>query len=510
MVASLPLLGFALLLVLIVCVGLRLRVLTSSIARLDSDEAVTGIMARRILDGDFFLYYAGQHYMGAAEQYLQAISLAVLPDSPFTLRLPQLLLSVATCGLVYVVGARLLRSHWLALLAAALYAVGPYFTVLFGVKAAGALAFGTLVGLAGIWVALALGENRRTDPWLAAAFGLALGLGFWAHWGSVLLLLPASIWIAGSARGRWLTLLPPACAGFGVGALPVWIFTVKNGFLPSPLEIQNPPSTLFERAEVLVSAVLPMFVGLKLHNAGPLAEWVPSGLLFALLVVGFGVAIYVRRRGVFATLRLAQGDRQPIDLLLVAFLVLPFLWIMSEFAWYGGEPRYVMPLAPLLSIGLAGLAGAASRYAILCGLALLLLVGGATTIALDHVRDSGGGGIVTADGRIYTECMNDVVETLKAEQVRSVYADYWVAYTLQFFAGDDLAVAPTYVSRFDDLTATVERDPSPAYVVAQGGAQRLAAKLKAADARFIRRDACSLAIFAHLVPVVRPSAIGGL
>src|SRR5690606_40587795 len=66
-----------------------LVILLSPIARLDADEAVTGIMAQRILDGDLPVFYAGQNYLGTIEQYLQAVVLAVAPDTAASLRAVQ-------------------------------------------------------------------------------------------------------------------------------------------------------------------------------------------------------------------------------------------------------------------------------------------------------------------------------------------------------------------------------------------------------------------------------------
>ena len=66
---------------------------------LDSDEAVTGLMAQHILSGsDFPVFFAGQNYMGSLEQYIQAGVLAVTPDNAFTLRIPEAVIAAATCA----------------------------------------------------------------------------------------------------------------------------------------------------------------------------------------------------------------------------------------------------------------------------------------------------------------------------------------------------------------------------------------------------------------------------
>src|SRR5690606_37739419 len=103
----------------------RLWLLTTSTLRLDGDEAVTALMARRILDGHLYAYFAGSDYTGAGEQYVQAAVLAVLPDTDLTVRLPQLGLMVLACWLVHQLARRCGLSPRRALLAAALFAAGP-------------------------------------------------------------------------------------------------------------------------------------------------------------------------------------------------------------------------------------------------------------------------------------------------------------------------------------------------------------------------------------------------
>jgi len=68
-------------------------------------------MAERIADGHGYVFFAGQEYMGAAAQYLQALTLTLWPSSPAALRLPDLLLADAAVPLVYAAGRRLLGSR---------------------------------------------------------------------------------------------------------------------------------------------------------------------------------------------------------------------------------------------------------------------------------------------------------------------------------------------------------------------------------------------------------------
>ncbi|HVQ90513.1 MAG TPA: hypothetical protein VMU51_05705 [Mycobacteriales bacterium] len=148
---------------LLVCAAYRLWYLTRPQALLDGDEAMTGLMVRRILAGHPYAFLADQHYNGAIEQYPQALVWAVLPQTPGTLRLPQVGLAVLACWLVFLVGRELLgvRRGWLA---AALFAVGPFFLVWKGIRSHGAYPTAQVLGLLGIWLALRLQPSHRTAP----------------------------------------------------------------------------------------------------------------------------------------------------------------------------------------------------------------------------------------------------------------------------------------------------------------------------------------------------------
>src|SRR2546430_7661129 len=82
--------------------AVRLAYLTSDRVNFNGDEAVTGIMVRRILHGKLYWFYPGQNYGGTLEGYLQALSYLVLrlPQNAVTLRLTQVALSMGTTALI--------------------------------------------------------------------------------------------------------------------------------------------------------------------------------------------------------------------------------------------------------------------------------------------------------------------------------------------------------------------------------------------------------------------------
>ena len=492
--------------------GLRLWMLASGQSPLDGDQAVTGLMARRILHGkDVYVFWAGGRYMGTFEQYLQAATFGLLPDNAFTLRLPEILISTATAVLLYFVALRILGTPWRATLATALFSFWSYFNLLYGIKSAGSIATGTLIGLAGIYLALLLDTEGRGRTWIAAGFGACCGLAFWELWSTAYVLLPAALWAVASARGSLQRLVPAALVGFVVGAAPALLWALKYLSIPSPFSSPaTPSSTVFDRSQTLTDAQVPMFLGVKSFNATPIASWLPSSLVVWALVAAFAVGLWWRRSGIVAMLRLSPRGRAPIDPILLAFLFLPVLWLAARFAWFAGEPRYLEPLAPAAAIGLAALLPrVGSRLPAIVGMALLAAAVSVTALSIHTVSPAVHAGLFVQNASVRTQCLPRIVDALDARHIRSAYADFWLAYPLQFQAGERLAIAPTYASRFPDLTARADSDPHAAYIAPLGpGADEVATALRDHHTRFTRADVCDVVIFRGLRSTPHPAEIG--
>ena len=90
---------------------LRLFIIVSPLGWLDADEAVVGLMARHILQGERPLFFWGpsQEYLGALEAYVAAGLFAVAGSSNPALKLAPGLFSVGFVALSYLVA----RSYFL-------------------------------------------------------------------------------------------------------------------------------------------------------------------------------------------------------------------------------------------------------------------------------------------------------------------------------------------------------------------------------------------------------------
>jgi hypothetical protein len=441
----------------------RLWYLTTTQAQLDGDEAMTGLMVRRILAGHPYVFLADQRYNGAVEQYLQAAVWVALPQTPYTLRLVEVGLAVLACWLVYLVGRELLgaRRGWLA---AALFALGPFFAIWKGVRSHGAYPTSQLLGLLAVWLAVRLRADAARAPWLAAAFGLVAGAAAWASWPAADLILPAACWLAAQLRRR-PALLGALAAGALLGYLPALAWALRHHHLPLLVGAQPGPGPL-GRLHLLAGPVLREFIGVGYFAAAP--GW-PAALQTVAVVglaAGYGYACWRRRAGLLALVRLRTDRRQPADLLLLVPPVVVAGYAASTFSWWAGEPRYLFAAYPALALGLAAIPPGRQLGRRVGGPAVaaaLVAVVGVTSIGT-AVRHAGDG----VAGR--DDCLRAAAGWLAGHRITAAYSDYWTGMPLQLLAGDryGLSIGPMNSGRakFPQLRHAADAAP-PVYVLSR-------------------------------------------
>ncbi len=480
---------------------------------LDSDEAVTGLMAQHILAGsDFPVFFAGQNYMGSLEQYIQAGVLAVTPDNAFTLRIPEAVIAAATCAVVYLVGARVTGTPWGGALAAGLFAVGPWFNIVKGVESHGAYGMGALLAILGVYLALRLDPSEPRAPWIAAALGLVAGLALWELWLAAYLIIPGVLWALASARGHLRRLVPPFVIAGVIGAAPFLGHLFSSGFDLSLGSGTPPVTTVAQRADGLLNPVAKMFLGVGQLGVGePLARWLVPGFVVAIALGALGVGAWTRRHGLVALVTLRRGERAPVDVLLLAFLIAPLIYAASDFTFYTGTPRYLFTLYPAFAVLLAAAALSGGPRWRLPITATTLTVVAILSVwnAYDSTKAEAGAFTIVGGGRVFADDVPKAADALRARGIDAAYADYWLAYPLGFAGEGHIAVSPFTNSRFPELDAEVRRDRSPAYVAPTGPAADIVENaLKARGITFEKTQVASLTLFTDLSRRASPRGLG--
>lgn len=469
----------AALLVLVTVVGIALRVgvlLSDSLGALDSDEAVVGLMARHALDGELTAFYWGQSYGGTLEPLLVALVFALVGSGVLALKLVSLGLFAVAGVLVWLIGRRTIGERG-ALVAFALFCLGPAYVVWWSTKERGFYGATLVLSLVVLLLVLRLSEHvSRRDM---AALGLALGLGVWTNAMVGFVALPAVGWLLwrkpSVLREAWIAL---AC---GALAASLWIReAVVNDFAPLRQGPEPGDDTYLDHLNTFFAADLPMALGLRLPFS---LDWA-AGELVARAVEAAAVlaVVYVlaRRRG------------RPWELLAVVAAAYPFFFALAPVAAYNLEPRYLFPLAPVIAL-LGGLA--LSRHTALaiagCAAALLLSVTGLRSLADGTtVAPVTGGVAVPADAR-------PAIELLEEANVRHARASYWLAYRLTFESDEEVVVASTGQVRYRPNQRAVARLRAPAHVFVAGEAGQAAAQRNLVRRGYRRVERGGWAVYLH-------------
>ena len=421
-------------------IALAIRLLVGMQEALDADEATEGITALRILHGHLVLMESDGRYLGALDSYLMAPFLAVLGPTLLGVRAAQAFLGALYVGLMFALGRRALRSNQAGLVMAGIAVVFPLYAVTFGTKAR---TYGLLLVLETLllllWIRLAWPSSRSRAPaW--AVVGLLAGIALWTH---LLLALPTVVGLAAVvARGRangwrptWKGLAVAALAGV-IGFLPWLVYNLAISPLGSLRHLYSPAAayttSIPTAFRYLLSNGLPIFLGSQGDDCGVTAM-PPAFADLAVALLGLAV-LWLRRRSLVSVVRGRFQELEPVDAVL-AMAPLALLTVTVGFfnALYC-EPRYLMPLAvPLVfAVGLVLLSTWPLRAACVALVTVWLVVEVMIARNLMAPRTDIP---VTSQAAASPE-IAAAAERVAAARPEAVWAQYWLARPIEFYAGD--------------------------------------------------------------------------
>ena len=431
----------------------RIVVWRSGLGTLDGDEAVWGLMARHVLDGEIPAFFWGQGYGGTLEVFLSVPLLAVAPTSVVALRAVPVLLTLVAVYLVWRVGRRTIGEP-AATATAVLFWVWPSFAIWKSIRAHGFYASGLVLGLLVLLLVLRLAERpSRRD---AILLGFVLGLAGWQTSQLLPIALAALGWLAWR-RPTVVRELPYALPAALLGFLPWIVSNVRNDWWS--FDIAPGGGTYLTHLRGFVNGTLPMQLGIRVpFDQGWIGGIVVGGLLLSLACLAFAW-IGVRRL------------REPFGLLVVVAVLFPFVTSFSPFTWLVDEPRYVYILSPVLALLVGSLLTTPRRTLVGLAAALALSV---TGLAIMHGSSQFR---LRADGLAVPSDFGPLVAELDRLGVHEVFTDYWVAYRLSFETKERIVAAqstPDSYRRDGDRVLAVDTDPMTRYPPFQGVVRRSA------------------------------------
>lgn len=452
--------------VLMICgVALRVWILASPAGFADSDEAVVGLMARRLLQGHVTPFFWGQAYGGMQEPAVVAIFFRVFGSTTVILKVVPILFDAVAAALVWRIGKHLLSPR-VALVSGALYWAAPAGHVWLSTRELG------FYGVAQVSVLLALLAVIRLRNGISRAdailLGLSIGSGWYATPQTAVVTVPAVVWLLIDLGDRRRLLFRQGgfvAVGAIVGGLPWLVANLHSGFFSLQQPAVPVATSYFDRLGLVFSTGIPIALGLRIpHSDDWVVPLLGPGLYFGLLaLIVLGVS------------RALRGTRH--SLLGVVVVAYPLLIALPRTSYTQWDGRYMHLLLPALVLLGASLYTSVRwrGLAVVGALAIAPLTIAGTMAIIDGTRaDWSGPGVLPDDPTM-------LVQALEQRRVGYVFADYWIAYRITFASSERIVATPMTDQRRTEYDTAVRTSFAPAYVVwsASSDDERLAERLTA-------------------------------
>ena len=442
----------------------------------NSDEAITGLMARHILQGERPIFFYGQSYMGSLDAFLTAGLFTILVESVLTIRVLQVFLYTCTIISTAWLGRKLTGDWGTGLLAALLLAVPVVNTTLYTTVTLGgygeALLFSNIAFLCATHL-LSLSEKSitRRDLLVLGVLGFVTGLGFWVLGLTLVSTVPAvlfsllALWKRRKTiPGGWGIALMTLVAAFILGSLPWWLASIQAGLFNQIKELFGSAISVESDNWLIRSGKhLFYFVFLGLPAAFGLRptwdiRWLAMPLLpFILMIWGW---IFWKFPGMYK--REEQAAQSGWNMLIMSAALLAAGFVFTSF---GLDPsgRYFLPLVVPMALCASMVILKAKihriiRFAIPSVMILFAAVG---TIQ----SASASPWITTQFDRVSWidhHYDGELIQFLRSNGEIRGYSNYWVAYPLAFLSGEEILFSPR-LPYHEDLRYTSRDDRIPAY-----------------------------------------------
>jgi len=457
---------------MVLAAAVRVTLLRTLFARIDSDQAIIGIMAYHIAAGDRPMLYYGQPYQSSVEAYLAVPIFRLFGASDFAVRVPALLFSVLFVGAVYALGA-MLYGRVIAVLGGLYVAVGPALLLFFSTAAGFGYIEASVAGTLLLLLATRYPDLATMPLPPALGCGLLIGFGIWAEPMMVVYLVPFALaMVVGRCVRReahWKVIRPLAAlvAGSALGGAPLLAHNLRNGWdTLTFLQARGPGGDHLAAAIGLITHALPVILGLAtptltspafshLVASCPLQYVVGllAGCVLALRVaysLPSRIASMARQTSVRdAPGPWGSGGRSDGVLALFVVCCLAF-FVGTHFGaqdWAPRLPRYLLPLYSATPLVLACLAPRrwSGRQTVLAAMVAAMLLLGATVTLRSDLPPAPPAGVA---GTAFSAANIDgLVTILDSRHIHLVYASYWLVYTIAFETHERV-VGVTTVGRF--------------------------------------------------------------
>jgi hypothetical protein len=452
-------------------IALKLVLLLLHAFPFHADEAVVGLMAGHILEGEWPAFFYGQAYMGSLDATLVALAFTILGRQVLAIRVVQVLLYAGTIAATMALAREVSAARRASAYSGALMAIPVVNVTLYTTVSLGGYGEALLLGTIALWWALRLGR-RPGSTWAYLGWGALAGVAFWGFGITLVYTLPGAVLLLAALcriQPRAGGLRRPAAlvAGLCLGASPWLLQAARLGPQVFVAELFGSAIAGVEGLSwlrsVLVHASNLILFG-STAAAGLRPPWEVRWLAWPLLPFAAGLWLLILAHAL-TSLRRSRTGRDGQLLLLAVSGVLTVGFVLTPF---GADPsgRYFVPLAPGMAIFagdfLSGLGETRGHRVGVAALGLLLAFNLWGTLQSAWRNPPGITTQFSPESRVDAARIPSLAEFL--EQVGEVrgYSHYWVAYPLAFASGEQVIYAPR-LPYHADLRYTPRDDRYPPY-----------------------------------------------
>jgi 4-amino-4-deoxy-L-arabinose transferase-like glycosyltransferase len=333
---------------------LKSALLIADVFPFNSDEAIVGLMARHILQGNWPVFFYGQAYMGTLDASLVAAAFSLFGPRIVLIRVVQIILYVGVVVTTGYLGWQIFHSKQIGLISAGLMVIPSVNVTLYTTVSLGG--YGEVLLLGNLLIIVTL--KIKTDPKIIwyGLWGFIAGLGLWAFGLILIYVIPTLILllyvqIKNRNIRQSMVNLSLATVALLVGLSPWILWALSNGFSPlleelfgSAISGASSSNPFFAILAHLYNFLL--FGTTVIFGLRPPWEirWLAKPLLPLALAFWLVILIYAIRS-------LAEKDEAQLGrwilvgvmtTLVVGFILTPF----------GADPsgRYFLPLAVPISL----------------------------------------------------------------------------------------------------------------------------------------------------------------
>jgi hypothetical protein len=425
-----------LLLAILLVLGLLLRLdfLLPVNFVIDSDEAIVGLMAKHITEGQPIpTFYYGQHYMGSLEPLLVSGLFEMFGISNILLKTVPLIFSLALIVIIYYLTLEI-AGRYAAFTAALLTSLAPNSLVVWSGKARGGFIEILVIGALAMLCALKWLKKEKPDTGLTVLVALLLGLGWWVNNQIIYFMLPIGflfllkMGLSKEALKQFLWGL----FGFFLGGLPYWIYNINNKFISFEIFGGSESKELWKHISGLFATSLPIIMGSKrfwtFEDIFPYSTLLYYSTYLILLLW----IIKSRKKEIFGLFKLRAPINAGVEMMLLFIIAACCVFALSSYGYLVHAPRYLLPLYVVI-MPLTGYAVEliAKKSAIISFSVLILLLSLNIFSNYSYERSIPGEPYVYKEQRVAKD-HTELISWLEKNNVHWIRTNYWIGYRLAF------------------------------------------------------------------------------